>query len=345
MFPIFGTILRLFGSARHSRYSRTTMHCASYTTYMQCGTPGCNLIDFHRGAHSNERVDSKRTRKTSDTQCDKRTVDTHGNSGYGGMCKAGQREMFARAAKESDSPVMYLDGPDAALTVLLLKRDVPAERLVPVNKEVVVARAIESICPEVKCRVDDICIIAAAAEFHEYGAVWFDMCSVDFGTFAVSALVTCAELKFFTLSSRQLLCVDQQTVLCNTLVANHEKIVEQSLYTGISGKAMNMVFVVCKSSGTNKKRCTSGTESDEGLSGDRIAIGTVVRIPLSYWKSDAFLRQYNFKVFFGGFLVGAVHSRVTNSGSEFWLSFQCDDKTTMRCARKYPRSAIVRYAI
>jgi hypothetical protein len=308
--------------------------------FKKCSTPGCTFHDFHDGAHSIEIIERKQKRKICALNIDTPTitVDACGIEGYGGMCKVGQREMFVYASKETDARVMYLDGADAALTTLLLKRGVPTDRLVPVNNRTNVAQQIERICPGVKCKVDNICNIAKNTDACEFGVVWFDMCGVDFGMFEVSDLVHCAATKFFTLSSRQLLCVDQQAALCRDLVANQEKIIEQTLYTGLSGKSMNMLFVVSKGTGN----------SDHSTHYQHVNVGTVVKIPLSYWRDHSFLGVYNYKVFGNAgneSLIGAVHSRVTNSNSEYRLTFQCNNGTTMLCSSKYRHSVILSYTI
>ena len=324
------------------------MHGAN-KLFKKCSTPGCTFHDFHDGPHSNEIIECEQKRKAFALNIDSPAVkiDACGIGGYGGMCKVGQREMFVHAAKETDAPVMYLDGPDAALTTLLLKRGLPTDRLLPVNNRTNVAEQIERICPGVKCIVDNICNIAKNAVCCEFGVVWFDMCGVDFGSFEVSDLVHCAPTKFFTLSARQLLPADQQAALCSTLVANQEKIIQQTLYTGLSGNAMNMIFVVSKGT-RNTRRDTSDTDSDDSTQLQDVKIGTIVKIPLSYWQDQSFLEFYNFKVY-GNVrdrsLMGAVHSRAASSNSEFRLTFQCNDGTTKICSSKYHRSVISSHAV
>lgn len=318
------------------------MHGAS-KLFKKCSTPGCTFHDYHYGAHSNEFVERKQKRKVCALNIyhpPAFETDKCGIGGYGGMCKFGQREMFVHAAKETDASVMYLDGPDAALTILLLKNGLSTDRLLPVNNCTNTARQIEHICPGVKCKVGDICSIAKIADYCEFGVVWFDMCGVTFGAYEVSDLVHCAATKFFTLSSRQLLPVDQQAVLCDNLVANQEKIIQQTLYTGLSGKAMNMIFVVSK--GARKtKRCYDSTQCQN------VRIGTIVKIPLSYWHDQSFLEVDNFKVYGNArdrYLMGAVHSRMASSASEFRLTFQCNDGTTKLCSSTYHRSVISSHA-
>lgn len=320
-------------------------------TFRMCSTPGCTLNDFHAGAHSNEVVERKQKRKACvlvDSNEHPSTVcyDACGIGGYGGMCKIGQREMFVYAARETRAPVMYLDGPDAALTALLISRGLPTYQLVPVNNRANVAQNIERICPGVKCKVDNICNIAKNADCCEYGVVWFDMCGVDFGTFEVSDLVHCAVTKFYTLSSRQLLACEQQAALCSKLVASHEKIIEQTLYTGLSGRVMNMVFVVSKNNGISRRFVAE--KRGDSTPRQEVRIGTVVEIPLSYWNDQSFLGMYDYKVFGDvrkGSLMGAVHSRVSNSESDYRLTFQCNDGTTMLCSNKYHRSVINSYIV
>ena len=163
----------------------------------QRDTPGCVDRGSPDGAHSDYPSGRKRAR----TLCEaKAALDAHGQTGYGGICKVGQREMFAQVVMKRSLPALYLDGPDAALTLHLLKNKVPAARLMPVNKSKAAARQIERACPGVVCVVGDICSVAAAAEPLTFGAVWYDMCGVGFGPYAVSDLVDRAEDQFFTLS-------------------------------------------------------------------------------------------------------------------------------------------------
>ena len=196
-----------------------------------CSTPGCKFVDFHSGPHSNEVVGMKRSRQRVTTEKvdgseDSLVLDARGLSGYGGACKTGHREMFVYTCLITRGPVAYLDGPDAALTLLLLSRGVASDRLMPFNLSSKAAKAIEDKCPGVKCRVEDICEAAANAGEEHYSSAWFDMCGVGFGEHDVADLVHCAEYKFYTLSCRQLLCSDQQSVLCTRLAEAGEKIIE-----------------------------------------------------------------------------------------------------------------------
>tara|TARA_B110001452_G_scaffold138332_1_gene114998 strand:+ start:4527 stop:5411 length:885 start_codon:yes stop_codon:yes gene_type:complete len=285
-------------------------------------------------------------------------VDAHGNTGYGGMCKAGQREAFAHAALEVDrskGPVVYLDGPDAALTRHLLERGVDSDRLVPVNRSAVVAREIERRCPGVRCRVDDICCLASEAAPDAFDVVWFDMCGTDFGEFSVEQLVACAHVKFFTVSSRQLLCMDQAAALCNALAASAEQVVERSIYTGRSGKGLNMVHVVSRTNPSKRRRsrvqpaAAAGGElaTDEPSAvsaSEGVGIGTVVRIPLMYWGNDSFVDRYGYKVF-DGHLIGAVQSHVSNSAGCCRISFQLQHGGTLLCAMRYNRATVEKFAL
>lgn len=316
-----------------------------------CATPGCKFGDFHSGPHSNEALGMKRLRQSVAEKVDGRegslVVDARGLSGYGGLCKTGHREAFVYTCLTTRGPVAYLDGPDGALTSLLLSRGVASDRLTPFNLSSKAATAIEDKCPGVKCRVEDICEAAANADEEHFSSVWFDMCGVDFGKFDVADLVHCAEYKFYTLSCRQLLCSDQQSVLCARLAEAGDKIMERSLYTGCSGKAMNMVFVVSKRDSHKKAKLSCGSSDDEsGTECDKLVnIGTIVRFPLSYWKNTEFLKAYNFKVFDDNFLMGAVHSQVSNSSSSYRLSFQVEGGGSMLCSSKYSRACVLDHAI
>jgi hypothetical protein len=316
-----------------------------------CATPGCKFGDFHSGPHSNEALGMKRLRQSVAEKVDGRegslVVDARGLSGYGGLCKTGHREAFVYTCLTTRGPVAYLDGPDGALTSLLLSRGVASDRLTPFNLSSKAATAIEDKCPGVKCRVEDICEAAANADEEHFSSVWFDMCGVDFGKFDVADLVHCAEYKFYTLSCRQLLCSDQQSVLCARLAEAGDKIMERSLYTGCSGKAMNMVFVVSKRDSHKKAKISCGSSDDEyDTECDKLVnIGTIVRFPLSYWKNTEFLKAYNFKVFDDNFLMGAVHSQVSNSSSSYRLSFQVEGGGSMLCSSKYSRACVLDHAI
>jgi len=319
--------------------------------FKKCATPGCTLGDFHDGPHSTDIVYKKRARQqpASDVNVSgsKLVLDSRGLSGYGGLCKTGHREAFVHTCLTTNGPVAYLDGPDAALTSLLLSRGVAPDRLVPFNLSATAAKAIESKCPAVACRVQDICEAACCANEELFSAVWFDMCGVDFGNFEVGSLVHCAEYKFFTLSCRQLLCSDQLAVLCARLVEAGEKLIERTLYTGCSGKAMNMVFVVSKRS-TNKKARRESGSSDEGGAGSiskMINIGTIVRFPLSHWNNTEFVEAYGFKVFGGDSLMGAVHSQASNDDSSYRLSFQLRGGGSMLCSCKYSCACVLSHSI
>lgn len=314
-----------------------------------CSTPGCKFPDFHGGPHSNEVVGAKRPRqyvtaKVFGTE-DGMVVDTRGRTGYGGVCKSGHREVFVSTCLATIGRVAYLDGPDGALTSLLLSRGVAPDRLTPFNLSEKVARAIEDKCPGVKCRVQDICEAASNADEEYFSSVWFDMCGVDFGRFDVADLVDCAEYKLFTLSSRQLLCSEQLSVLCALLSEAGERIMERSLYTGCSGKAMNMVFAVSKRSSHKKVKHSDSSDEGDTEGGKRVSIGTIVRFPLSYWKNTEFVKAYGFKVFDGNFLMGAVHSQVSNSNSSCRLSFQIEGGGSMLCSSKYSRACVLDHAI
>ena len=315
-----------------------------------CSTPGCNFGNFHSGPHSNEVVGKKRVRQNVTAQVKTQegtmTVDTRGLTGYGGLCKTGHREVFVYTCLATRGPVAYLDGPDAALTSLLLFRGVEPDRLTPFNLSATVAKSIEDKCPAVKCRVQDICEAAANADEEYFSSVWFDMCGVDFGRFDVADMVHCAEYKLFTLSCRQLLCSDQQSVLCTRLSDAGEKIMERSLYTGCSGKAMNMVFVVSKSYAHKRYKHSSGSSDESGTECDKlVSIGTIVRFPLSYWKNTEFVNAYRFKVFEDSYLMGDVHSQVSNSSSAYRLSFQVEGGGSMLCSSKYSRACVMDHAI
>jgi len=261
--------------------------------------------------------------------------------------------MFAHVVKKerctASRPAVYLDGPDAALTKHLLKEGCDPEALMPVNNNVSAAAMIESECPNVRCVVDDICRLAACAERDSYGTVWFDMCGVDFGDFRVQELLHCADTKFFTLSCRQIVCSSQQDALCSALLQAKETIIERSLYTGVSGKALNMVFVASK---TNVKSFATTTTTAVPSLGRAVAqhearavVGTVVKFPIRFWKTQDFVQAYNYKVFDGCHLLGAVHSQVSNSASMFRLSFQVVGGGTLLCSSKYTLQNIMTYAV
>jgi len=308
----------------------------------ECGTPGCTLTDFHPGTHNNEaQLCFKRSRKALNGEPTKNVADVHGLCSYGGNCKIGHREMFAHVARAGVAPVLYLDAADAALTKLLLLRGIPAKRLVPVNYRLAVAEDIERQCPGVTCMVGDICAIAAAAECDHYGAAWFDMCGTNFGEYDAAELVHCALHKFFTLSSRQLLASDQQMWLCHSLLGAGEKIVQRAVYTGCSGIAMNMVFVASKSAVMQNKRHFV----DHELVRSGFGVGTVVRFPLSFWKDNLFVQLNGFKTFDDKFIIGAVHSQVPNSSSQFRLTFQLVDGGSMLCPLRYSSALIQAHAM
>jgi phospholipid N-methyltransferase len=327
----------------------TRARCKEFIAPSVCATPGCTRPDFHYGAHSNETsIGAKRTRMTpSDAEsANKIVTDADRLGAYFSSCKVGQREMFAHLARSCEEPVMYLDAADAALTKLLLARGVAARRLFPVNFKKTVATEIERCCPSVKCLVGDICGYAAAANCNAFGVVWFDMCGTSFGEFDVSELVHCAQHKFYTLSARQLLAAEQQAILCDALLAVGEKLVQRAIYTGLSGAAMNMVFVASKGAGVHKKRCFADDESGGASANARIGIGTVVRFPLSCWPDQSFVDVHGFKTFDdGAFLVGAVHSQVPNSPAHFRLSFQLLSGGSMLCASKYSRAVVQAHAM
>ena len=259
--------------------------------------------------------------------------------------------MFAHVVQKQRCtavrPAVYLDGPDAALTKLLLKEGCDPEALMPVNNSASVAAMIESECPNVRCVVDDICRLAARAERDSYGTVWFDMCGVDFGDVRVQELLHCADTKLFTLSCRQIVCSSQQDALCYALVQARESIIEKSLYTGVSGKALNMVFVASKTSTTTAAAAVSHERngSDVAQHEARAVVGTVVKFPTSFWKTQDFVQAYNYKVFDGKYLLGAVHSQVSNSASMFRLSFQVVGGGTLLCSSKYTLQNIMTYAV
>lgn len=271
-------------------------------------------------------VDRKRSRVLTDSR---------GLCTYDSMSKTGHRETFVHAVLNTKGPVAYLEGPDLGLTSLLLARNVSPDRLVPHNLSRKVAEEVENRFKDVTCMVRDICNTALNARGEEFSVVWFDMCGVDFGTFDVEDLVHCAEYKFFTLSCRQVICMDQQSVLCAHLSACGERILQTSLYTGVSGKAMNMIFVV------SKRNCNKKAK----LVNDNIRIGTIVRIPLSFWKDASFVQEYGFNVYDGGFLMGAVHSNVPNSDSLHRISFQVTGGASMLCSMKYHSSVVRAHAI
>ena len=328
-----------------------------------CATPGCELADFHDGPHSFELNASASGRKRRHcpllVQSVEVPVDAHGNTGYGGMCKAGQREAFAHAALEagrSKGPVVYLDGPDAALTRHLRERGVDADRLVPVNRLPAAAREIERRCPGVHCRIDDICRLASEAAPDAFDVVWFDMCGTNFGEFSVEQLVACAYVKFFTVSSRQLLCMDQAAALCNALASSGEQVVERSIYTGRSGKGLNMVYVVSRTNRSKRRpSCVQppaaaadgelATDEPSAVSASEgVGIGTVVRFPLSYWGNESFVDTYGYKVF-DGHLIGAVQSHVSNSAGYCRISFQLQNGGTMLCSMRYHRATVEKFAL
>ena len=316
----------------------------------RCLTPGCELADFHSGPHSSEAVGGKRQRHQMTAEVcgskNKMILDGRGMVGYGGLCKTGHREAFVYTCIVTRGPVAYLEGPDGALTSLLLNRGVAPDRLRPFNLSEAVARSIEAKFPNVKCKVQDICEAAANADEEHFSSIWFDMCGVDFGRFEVNDLLDCSEYKLFTLSCRQLLCSDQQSVLCSRLSEAGEKIIERSLYTGCSGKAMNMVFVVSKRSSYSKtQRCSDSSYESDTPCRKTVFMGTIVRFPLSHWKNTEFVRDYGFKVFDGEFLMGAVHSQVSNSNSSYRLSFQVEGGGSMLCSLKYSGACVLKHAI
>ena len=316
----------------------------------KCGTPDCTLSDFHPGPHSCDTRANKRPRTCATEKVAfpviQKTIDSRGLSSYGGMCKSGHREAFAHACVNTDGPVAYLEGPDGALTYLLLDRGVAPDRLMVFNLSSVVAKAIEAKFPLVECRVQDICEAAADAETEQFSVIWFDMCGNDFGAYEVHQLVDCAQYKFFTLSCRQLLCSDQQSVLCSRLVEAGEKIVERSLYTGCSGKAMNMVFVASKPSCRKKSKQPSSASDESGTEcSNEVSVGTIVRFPLSYWKNLGFVEAYGYKVFDSSFMMGSVHSQVANCSSSYRLTFQLAKGGSMLCSEKYSRDCVVQHTI
>ena len=311
-----------------------------------CTTPGCTFADFHFGPHSNDpssSVPTKRSRKT--VEDNRRATDCRGLSSYSGPRKVGHRAQFVSVAQTCGSLVVYLDGADGALTNLLLESGIEPERLVPVNNKKAVATQIELDFPKVTCKVDDILRIAADAEVHEFGAIWFDMCSMDFGSYDVSDLLHCSENKFFTLSSRMFLPTDLLRGLCTSLVAGGEKILEQSVYTGVSGRAMNMIFVASKGKCAHKKPRLSETESDEdSTTNGEITTSTVVKIPLSYWSNTSFVEEFKYKTF-DDCLIGSVSQPVSNSRSQFRIKFQLVTGDCRLCMDKYSSSTIRRFAM
>lgn len=323
----------MFGFGERTETRTTTQ------VFSQCGTPGCTLHDFHAGGHSNQCVSNKRSRTTLEEKTNRESAtDRSGQNNYGSLSKAGHRGAFVHAAKNCSGSIVYLEGPDGALTRTLISQGVSKSRLVPVNYFKVVAKSIEKEVPGVKCTVADICSLAAVASFHEFGVIWFDMCGVDFGAYEVRDLVHCAPTKFFTLSSRQILCVEQQGALCLSLVEEREKIIERALYTGISA-SLNMVFVVSKAKGSYVSDSKDSTK-------ERIGIGTIVRVPLLYWKDMTFLDAYDFKTFEDGkYMYGSVHSQVNNERSQFRLTFQLLRGGTMLCSSKYSKSMILEHVM
>jgi hypothetical protein len=292
----------------------------------QCKAPGCKLAEFHDGLHSFEKVGMKLC-LPSLPKTEACVMDAHGMTSYNGTCKGGQRVDFLNLARASKKPVLYLDGPDAELTKLLIHNGVEKERLVVVNKSRVVAEEI-SRATGAKCIVGDICEYASKCKPQEFAAAWFDMCGTSFGKFRVSQIVECAHDKFFTLSSRACLAEEQKAALTDLLRFADQKIVQTTLYTGASGKAMNMVFVKCasrESMSPTKKHCLSEMEGDESTTtGGGIAVGTVVMIPLTFWKDQRFLQDHEYSMIptgRGKCLVGSVLSYVTNSTTQLWLTF------------------------
>lgn len=323
--------------------------------FKACKTPGCTLHDFHNGAHSNEIVskDKRAKRRAHEEGANIETsavLDCRGLSGYGGLCKTGHREVFVQAALETDGTVAYLEGPDGALTSLLRERGIARHRLAPYNLSSKVCESIEKRFDGIHCICRDICEAAFEAELEEFSVIWFDMCAVDFGSFLIRNLVDCAQFKLWTVSSRQVLCFDQQTALCTHLTDAGEKIVEKSLYTGCSEKAMNMVFVVSKRSCRKRARSKSDSSDDSSLDCDSsiINIGTIVRVPLSFWPCTKFVHIYGFKIFkFEGvdFLVGSVKSPASNTTLNYRLTFQLENGGTRLCAHKYSRAFIMAHAL
>lgn len=325
---------------------RSTEICVDFIKKLCC-TPGCKFRDFHNGPHSNDVSLGTRSRLPTtgagNSPKSEITIDNRGLAGYGGLCKSGHRETFVQTCLATTGPVAYLEGPDGALTSLLLAKGVARDRLTPFNLSETVAKSIDCRFPGVKCQVQDICEAAAGADEEQFSSVWFDMCGVDFGVFEVDDLVHCAEYKLFTLSCRQLVCSDQQTVLCQRLSGAGEKIIERSLYTGCSGKAMNMVFIASKRSSHNNSKCI--LDESKATCNKMINVGTIVRFPLCHWKETEFVKAYGFKVFEQNFLMGAVHSPCSGSNSTYRLSFQLEGGGSMLCSSKYSRDCVLNHTI
>ena len=219
--------------------------------------------------------------------------------------------MFVCAAKETRAPVMYLDGPDAALTTLLMSRGVSTDRLVPPTTAQASPNRLNAPAQE----SDAESTTSAASQrtrTGEFGVVWFDMCGVDFGTLKVSDLVRCAVTS--STPSRQLLASDQQVALQQPRREPREDCRTDAVHRR-SGKAMNMVFVVSKACTTRcdapAKRRGATTRSSRGETRhDRrdpavlLARSVVSRSTASRCSETicATVRS-----------LGAVHSRVANS--------------------------------
>ena len=301
----------------------------------RCNTPGCMYPDFHTGCHSFEITGGAQKRpRTCNTSVEKHDQHTL-CEGYDSIAKQGHRISVIEALKRcKNKRILYLDDGLGSFTKCALNHGIEASHLVPVNKKLDAAKSIEHLTG-VKCILGDICDVGNGAELEEYGVIWYDMCGVDFGRYSVSDLVHGAEYKFYTLSSRSIVCSKQLEELCMALSGCGEKITQRGLYTGRSENSMNMVFVSSKRN-TRINVCKVIHDTPP-------AVGTVVRFPISYWKDTNFIHTYGYKVYDGEFLVGAIHSVCSNSPNNVRLTFNTVCGSSMLCSMMYSYKLVEKF--
>lgn len=298
-----------------------------------CRTPGCTKLNFHAGKHSNECTNATRKRKA---QCEVGPNVAPKTRGFYSTSKRGHRRMVIETLLHCKAgKILYLDAPDAEFTSELIESGVDPNRLCPVNYNRAACDEIQRKCTGVTCIYGDICEIASEAKTHEYAVAWFDMCG---RTLDVKTLTHCAEFKFWTLSCRQIVCAYQEMALVAELNRCGEKIDQRCIYCGLSGQATNMVFVASK----HARQVNMVEDKEE----DSITPGTVVKMPLSYWKDSFFVDEYGYQVFDGKYLIGAVHSLCSNSSTHVRLTFNAkpgSHASSILCSMQYSRAQILPY--
>lgn len=310
----------------------------------RCATPGCEKEDWHDGPHTLDEGDCNRLRrqKTGVPSPER----THIPKGYDSLSKRGQRFMVVQTVLQyKNGTLLYLDGPDAGFTLFCLEQGMSKSQLHPVNNSRVACESIEELSG-VTCKCGNILAIAASTK-ERFDAVWFDMTGGNFETYELGDLVACAHHKFWTLSSRGEIVEAKKGALLGNLYQCKEIVELQSIYRGCSDKFTNMIFVATKSSNSvvAPKDATNASKT-------RLTPGTVVRMPLDYWKESnkgvySFVDDYDYKVYDGQYLIGSVHSLCSNSSTHVRLTFNTTraDEPSILCSLKYPHARLAAYVM